>query len=235
MVSTEPPKLAVGSNPRLIPISVGTMPARSHPVKYAVVDDATEVRWANPHPPNWSGWEARYDNDVECGKRASRDFIAFPDDVLRLSGDLTSAPVTAAIADAFGFDPEQFVHDPTWHGGGVHVTEPGGWLNCHLDYALHPYIPDMRRAVNLIVFLHDRWEQGWGGEFYLADGHGKPVEIIEPRPGRAILFETSDVSYHGVLPVTGPMDRVSLAIYYLAPAGPETSRLRALFMPTRRK
>lgn len=123
--------------------------------------------------------------------------------------------------------------DPTMHGGGLHVTAPGGHLNCHLDYDRHPVLPGRRRALNVILFLHPAWEPGWGGEFYLADPLGRPVASLAPEPGAVVAFEVSDVSYHGVLPVTGPAERVSYAEYYLAPAGPEHTRERALFMPTR--
>lgn len=206
---------------------------RESPVRHAVVDQAHPVRWSPPPPAHWSGWEVRYDNDAERHKRSSRAFEKFPRNVARLLDTLTSDPVTAAIAEAFGFDFDHFSHDPTFHGGGLHVTGPGGHLNCHLDYDRHPTMDDCRRAVNLIAFLHDRWEPTWGGQFYLADPLGNPLVVIDPLPGRVIAFETTDLAYHGVLPVTGPADRVSLATYYLAPAGPQSTRLRALFLPSR--
>ena len=230
MAATESPVLAVDPGD----FSVKEFEARPQPVRYLILDRATPVRW-KPFPPDWSGWEARYDNDTERGKRTVRNLNLLSWDIVLLHNLLTSAPLVAAIAETFGFDHEQFIPDPTMHGGGIHVTAPGGWLNCHLDYDQHPHMPDCRRAVNLIAFLHEEWRSEWGGQFYLADRLGKPQVVIDPVPGRIIMFETSDASYHGVAEVTGPADRVSLALYYLAPSGPCHSRLRALFMPTRGK
>jgi hypothetical protein len=42
-----------------------------------------------------------------------------------------------------------------------------------------------------------------------------------------------DLSYHGVEPITGPAERVSVAAYYLTPAAPANTRRRALFLPRR--
>jgi len=119
---------------------------------------------------------------------------------------------------------------------------PGGWLNCHLDYDVHPYLPQYRRALNIVAFLHDEWDPAWGGQFYLADPFGNPTLLFPPLPGRVVAFEVSDWSYHGVLPISPKAkERVSAAVYYLFDAAHERKcdqrvriRKRAMFLPTRR-
>ncbi len=174
-------------------------------------------------------WEARYDNDCESGKRTLRDLTGIPelkkrwdDFVLMVEPDILHPPIPRVELD------------PTTWGGGLHVTEPGGWLNCHLDFDRCPKIPTHRRALNAIGFLNQEWKPEWGGAFCLYNPAGEVVKRIYPEPGMVLAFECSDVSYHGVEKVTGPVERVTLAAYYLAEAGPTNTRTRALFMTTRK-
>lgn len=200
----------------------------TEPVRWFAIDDWCSPRtdWTVPGS-EWDGWEARYDNDCERGKRTTR---TLPNWALAVMNRLHCSNTLRDCARRFGF---WGLPDPTLHGGGLHVTSPGGSLACHLDYDRHPHIQGKRRAVNLIVFTHPRWEADWGGEFYLADPMGKPVVTLSPQPGRLVAFETNDLSYHGVLPMTGPAERVSIAAYLLTDATPANTRQRALFLPVR--
>jgi Rps23 Pro-64 3,4-dihydroxylase Tpa1-like proline 4-hydroxylase len=132
-------------------------------------------------------------------------------------------------------DPIRVELDPTIWGGGLHVTESGGWLNGHLDYDRCPKIPTHRRALNAIGFLNPEWREEWGGAFCLYNPMGEVVKRIYPEPGMVLAFECSDLSYHGVEKVTGPVERITLAAYFLSPAGPEHTRMRAMFFPARGK
>jgi Rps23 Pro-64 3,4-dihydroxylase Tpa1-like proline 4-hydroxylase len=175
-------------------------------------------------------WEARYNNDVERGKRTTRDVTSIIG-ASELFDQMRGS--AAAWSSVLGYPVRD---DPTMHGGGIHVTEPGGWLSTHLDYARHPKLPRERRALNLIAFVHREWRKEWGGELELCDPMGTPVLRIAPQPGRLVAFEVSDLSYHGVAP-TSPdaAERVSLAVYYLAEATPADTRMRAMFLPNRTK
>ncbi len=200
------------------------------PVRWWVIDDVAPRVPADAVPPgDWPGWEARYDNDCERGKRATRRADLDP----RLAGPmraLGSRPWADLWSGYLGYPVEP---DPTGHGRGLHVTAPGGWLNAHLDFDRHPRRPAMRLALSAVLFLHDRWEPGWGGAFYLASPAGEALRRFEPLPGRLVAFEASDLAYHGVEAVTGPAERVSVAAGYLAPATPASTRTRALFLPSR--
>ncbi len=199
------------------------------PVRWFRIDDWCHPPALSEEPDLWfRGDWVRYDNDCEKGKRTTTNVVGWAKTAL----DRMESPETLrACRGVFGFDAAP---DPTLHGGGLHVTSPGGWLNCHLDYDRHPKLPSKRRAVNLIAFCHPVWEPSWGGEFYLADPMGNPVLKFTPTPGTLIGFETNDLSYHGVLPVTGPCERVTIASYLLTDATPANTRLRALFMPKRK-
>lgn len=174
-------------------------------------------------------WEAIYNNDTERLKRTTRR-IAEIDGMEPVFDELNSTQAIEVWSERLGYKVET---DPTMHGGGVHVTGPGGWLSVHLDYDLHPLIPGRRRAINLIQFLNPEWREEWGGALILCDPMGKVVTRILPKPGRLAAFEVNDLSYHGVEPVRGPVERVTAAVYFLAPAGPGNTRRRAMFFPNR--
>ena len=175
-----------------------------------------------------SAWHARYDNWAER-KRATEllpgplaevaERVADPTFVDRLRGEL-------GIADTLVADPDRY-------GAGVHVHDPGGFLMPHLDYARHPH-RDAERRLNVIVFLNEAWEPTHGGRLELWDDMAERIVTrIEPRPGRCVAWEPSDVSFHSVERVE-VVPRVTLASYFLSvPARPTAVRKRALFVPPR--
>ncbi|HEX4608505.1 MAG TPA: 2OG-Fe(II) oxygenase [Urbifossiella sp.] len=197
------------------------------PVRWWVRDGWTAPLTGAVPPAGHPCWEARYDNDLERGKRTTRDPGAVPGLnplFVRMRG------LAAEWSDRLGYP---VADDPTLHGGGLHVTAPGGALATHLDYDRHPLVPGRRRALNLIAFLSPAWRPEWGGGLVLCDPLGAVVTRLAPAPGRLVAFEVGDLSYHGVEPVTGPAERVTAAVYYLGEAGPGNTRRRALFLPNR--
>jgi hypothetical protein len=182
-------------------------------------------------PPESEVWEARYANDCEYGKRTTRKFADIPrvspyfnwllgkewlDDWRRLTGIDDLRP------------------DETLHGGGLHVTQAGGWLNTHLDYARHPILEGMERRLSVVLFLNPEWREEWGGALKLCDQAGNVVRRCFPAPGRIVAFENSDLSYHGTeeLSADAP-ERLTAAVFLVAPSRSWASRRRALFIPNR--
>ena len=190
------------------------------------VAPATDPMWRE------SGSGAVYENDFERGKRTTRDPSRMPDRAADLLAWLRSSEMVRLWAQRTGITG--LIDDPTLHGGGLHVVSGGGWLNTHLDYALHPVVEGHERRVNLILFLNPEWREEWGGAFEVCRPDGSVAERIFPAPGRLLAFETSDLSYHGTQK-TAPdaPDRITLAVYFLAPARPAATRVRALFLPSR--
>lgn len=66
-----------------------------------------------------------------------------------------------------------------------------------------------------------------------ADGLGRPHRKIFPAPAQAVLFENGPEAYHGVTPVTGPVERITVTAYYTAPARSSACRRRAMYFPNR--
>lgn len=182
-----------------------------------------------PHH-DWPHWEARYDNDLEKRKRTTRLIGNLPESIQNIFARMRSAYWQSEWSQEMGYE---LVDDETLHGGGLHVTNPGGWLQTHLDYAAHPYVTGKERRLNLIAFLNPVWREEWGGALLLCDPMGKPVKSIVPEPGMVVGFETGDDSYHGVAKVTGWVPRVTAAVYYLSNLRPGVTRKRALYIPER--
>jgi hypothetical protein len=193
---------------------------------------ASQLHAALP-PIEWSGWEARYENDCERGKRTCRDWAKLPAAVAAELAALNGLTWLGYLRRLTGIT--ELAIDPYLHGAGLHITDPGGWLSPHLDYALHPKLPGMERRVNLLLFLNPTWREEWGGAFELGDDLGNPAERVFPAPGRAVVWLPSDVAYHGTQRIAEDAPpRATLAVYYLAPARPGVVRKRALFVPNRR-
>eukprot|EP01125_Pyxidicula_operculata_P003438 TRINITY_DN1425_c0_g1_i6.p1 TRINITY_DN1425_c0_g1~~TRINITY_DN1425_c0_g1_i6.p1 ORF type:complete len:285 (-),score=16.46 TRINITY_DN1425_c0_g1_i6:506-1360(-) len=124
--------------------------------------------------------------------------------------------------------------DPLLHGGGIHCHPRGGKLDMHLDYSVHPLREGKERRLNLILYLNKDWKEEYGGEVQLWDKELKScVAKVVPIFNRAVLFQTSDMSYHGLPdPIKCPetISRKSVANYYLSPIRPNaTPRLKAQF------
>jgi Rps23 Pro-64 3,4-dihydroxylase Tpa1-like proline 4-hydroxylase len=112
----------------------------------------------------------------------------------------------------------QTIHaDPELRGGGLHSSTRGGFLNIHTDFNFHP-TTGLHRRLNLIVYLNEEWKEEWGGALELWDQTvTKCGSKVFPKFNRAILFETSEISFHGhPEPMTSPdgVTRKSVALYY---------------------
>ncbi len=92
------------------------------------------------------------------------------------------------------------------------------------------------RRLNLLLFLNEGWREEWNGDLELWDREKRGCEVrIAPDAGRAVLFETSDTSFHGhPAPLACPdgVSRRSIALYYYSPqpAGPNPVEHSTLYL-----
>jgi hypothetical protein len=88
-----------------------------------------------------------------------------------------------------------------------------------------------------LVFLNPVWQDSWGGRLELWDtGVTRLEHAFEPIHNRCVLFETSDISWHGVTAVQCPpgVARKSFAAYYYtkqAPEGWDGAKHSTIFKP----
>ena len=135
------------------------------------------------------------------------DADRFPTPVRRLADAVSSPEFRAALTAITGV-----------------VTGPRGRLDVHVDFN---YVEDKQwhRRLNLLLYLNPVWQEEWGGHVELwSKGVRQLHHSFRPVLNRCVVFETSEISFHGVSPVTCPehIARKSFAAYYYtreAPAG----------------
>jgi 2OG-Fe(II) oxygenase superfamily len=148
------------------------------------------------------------------------DARRFPEEVARLRELLDSTEFLRDLSYITGIP--NLLADAELIGGGMHITGPGGRLDVHVDFN---YLESRKlyRRLNLLLYLNPVWQGNWGGHIQLWD---KDVKVchqdFEPALNRCVIFETSEISFHGVTPVTSsaPFPRISFAAYYYSREAP---------------
>jgi len=140
----------------------------------------------------------------------------------RVDQIISSADFLRLIAAITGI--ENPLYDPEYVGGGTHESLRGGELDAHVDFNYHPRTRQHRR-LNLIVFLNPRWESEWGGCLeLLGDPWDRSPRRVVPLANRAVLFETTESSWHAFDRVNPPqgmgVSRRSFAIYFYSKERP---------------
>jgi hypothetical protein len=109
--------------------------------------------------------------------------------------------------------------DEELFGGGLHQSVKGAFLNVHVDYNIHPTTKYHRR-MNVLVYMNKDWKEEYEGYLELWDlsgGKMNQIARIAPAFNRCVIFETSEISFHGhPKPLNAPsgINRKSLATYY---------------------
>lgn len=180
----------------------------------------------------------QYNNPIEI-KKVCNDWNRFPKLTYSIFSMLNSSEFTSFLSTSI-FSSRPLFADSGLNGGGWHLHKSGGKLNTHLDYSIHPKL-GLQRKLNIIIYLNSSWQSSWGGALGLwgnesPDQPGALVKTVEPVFNRAVLFDTTQNSWHGLPePLTSPesQSRKSLAAYFLCepPIGTDI-RGKALFAPT---
>lgn len=175
------------------------------------------------YDPNW----IKYNNCLEKKwTMENRDHL--PDVWLTLLAAMESDKVIDILEHLFC---TRLMADPNRRGAGLHYMMPGGFLQTHIDYDLHP--SGMERYCNLILYLDDAGSEN-GGATEFCNGMGVCKCYHVPKAGEGVLWKCGDDTFHGVGRVKNDSPpRVSAACYFLAPPRYGLKRPRALFIPPR--
>lgn len=163
----------------------------------------------------------KYENPLE--KKLAMDQLAqLPNSIVQILQALNSSSFLFFLEKLSGI--EGLIPDPYYRGGGVHQIEPGGKLDVHIDFNIHPKLK-LQRRLNVLVYLNQDWNPDWGGNFEIWKGYQKDgkhqleacMDKILPVFNRFAMFSTSEKSYHGhPEPLACPegQTRKSIALYY---------------------
>ena len=212
------------------------------PFPHLVIDDFFSKDIADALEREFPAFESEvwhaYKNAIEV-KKVCNNWNVFPVTTYKVFHYLNSVDFVSNLSRIL-FDGMPLYADSGLNGGGWHIHSQGGKLNTHLDYSLHPKL-GLQRKLNIIIYLNSNWQPEWGGALGLWGNEsstepGRLEKEIEPRFNRAVIFDTTMNSWHGLpKPLTCPPDefRKSLAVYYLCePAEQADDRGKALFAPT---
>ncbi len=101
--------------------------------------------------------------------------------------------------------------------GGYTTVVKDGHLQIHRDFT-HSRLTKMQRRLNFFVYLNDDWQEEWGGSLSLWDiKTGNKVSSYLPIGNRCVIFQASNIAYHGhPEPLNCPLTvrRKSFGLYY---------------------
>ena len=107
--------------------------------------------------------------------------------------------------------------DANFLEGGYTTVETGGHLQVHKDFT-HNRHSGLERRLNFFIYLNDDWQEEWGSSLSLWDiKTGNKVSSYLPIGNRCVIFQASNISYHGhPEPLRCPKDvvRKSFGLYY---------------------
>lgn len=209
------------------------------PFDHCLVDNFISASFLEKLQAEFPDYESEmwyeYNNRIEH-KRAQNNWNLFPEYTYKFFEYLNSNEFLDLLSSLYG---KKLYADYGLHGGGWHIHKEGGNLNPHLDYDIHPKLK-MKRVINLIIYLTKEYKEEYEGKLGLwehdeiNDMPGNLAKEILPIENRAIFFDTTQNSWHGMSKQMSSQGksifRRSLAIYYLVKVDDvDGKRERALF------
>ena len=148
-----------------------------------------------------------------------------------LHAQLSSPAFLHWLAELTGIDPLTVVDDRL--GFGLHQGGDKSFLDIHIDYNLHP-VAKMQRRLNFLLFFNEEWQESWGGLLELWDPRTKKTgRYIAPVFNRTVIFECSEISYHGYTRIHVPpgITRKSYYQYYFSAPSKDLFYHDTIFKP----
>lgn len=227
---------------RVIEEAFVNMWKEAEPFNYLVIDNflpteiAEEVSLEFPNIESEFWYE--YNNFIEV-KKACSNWDRIPASIYKVISSLLRPCFTKELEKLTGCE---LFPDYGLHGGGIHCHGPGGKLNTHKDYSIHPKT-GLQRKLNIIIYVSKNWDPSWGGSLGFWSNNpdteqpDKLITSIECVFNRAVIFDTTQNSWHGLpdaIKCPENKSRNSIAVYYNCIPGEEVEqRYKALFAPSK--
>ena len=203
--------------------------SRADPFRHVVIDGFLAEEFLSrllAEFPAFESGNARNEAG-ELGQKSTVELIRGLGPAFAELDDQIQTPEFLQLISALTGIPE-LLYDPHYFGGGTHENRRGQDLDSHVDFNRHP-ANGWHRRLNLIVYLNPQWDDAWGGSLEL---HSDPrrsddrIKLITPLLNRAVIFETTEWSWHGFSRIEPPpgqseISRRSIALYFYTRERPE--------------
>jgi 2OG-Fe(II) oxygenase superfamily len=203
------------------------------PFKHLVVDNFLDPTFADLLQrgfPSLDNMKKHYSGMNEK-KAEDNDFSKLDKSFTILHDSLSTSEFTAWLSAITGISPLQTAGDRL--GCGLHQGGNGSFLDIHIDYNIHP-LTNLQRKINFLLFLNPVWEKDWGGFLDLWDAKSRSTgRSICPLHNRVVIFECSELSFHGYsrIRVPGNITRRSYYQYYFTSPDKNISYHDTIFKP----
>jgi hypothetical protein len=198
----------------------------SSPVKNCCIDNFLDESFAESVLAAYPSFEEAMKVGIsfaavnEKKKVQLTDSSTFAEPVAELNRQLASPEFLGLLSEVF--EMPNLLADEQLVGGGIHQTGSRGLLDVHVDFN---YIAerDLHRRLNILIYFNKNWKPEWGGNIELWDADVKHCHhSFSPIFNRCVVFETNEISFHGVTAVKCPegQSRKSFAAYYYTREAP---------------
>ncbi|MGD1841182.1 MAG: 2OG-Fe(II) oxygenase [Thermonemataceae bacterium] len=183
------------------------------PYPHVVIDNFLEERFANElyaHFPTTEELSKQY-SGLNEKKAEGANFEDFHPTFSTLRKLMMSTELAKWVGDITGIEGV-FVTDDNL-GTGLHEGSDGSFLDIHIDFNIHVE-KNVHRRLNLLIYMNKDWQPEYGGDLEMWDAHMTQCEKkVAPLFNRCVIFETSEISYHGYSKITVPPHLTRKSIY----------------------
>lgn len=198
--------------------------AAAQPFRHIVIDDLLDPALLQSLVEQFPAFDAKHalnEYGVAGGKAVRADLPQLGTGYAQFDALMQDPKFLRWLSDVTGIP--KLLYDAEYLGGGTHENVSGQDLDPHVDFNYHSN-GRWHRRLNLILFLNERWEPDWGGCLELHRNPWLPpsedeTQTVIPRANRAVIFETTENSWHGFPRIMLPerengLTRRSVAVYF---------------------
>lgn len=186
------------------------------PYRHVAIENFLNPAFADELYENFPGFDkmSRNYQGLNEHKSEGSGFENFHPAFEQLRLELNKPEFYKALSRITGIEELYSVEDAL--GAGVHQGGNGSYLDVHIDFNIH-HLRNIHRRANLLIFLNKNWKEEYGGKIELWNQDVSKLEnAYLPLFNRCVIFETSEISYHGYSKINVPEgeSRKSFYAYY---------------------
>jgi Rps23 Pro-64 3,4-dihydroxylase Tpa1-like proline 4-hydroxylase len=189
------------------------------PYPHIVLDNFLNAEMASLLLENFPSIEklSKHYKGLNENKSEGSNFSDFHPVFNRVREEIMSPAFAEWVAKVTGI-PGVFVTDDNL-GTGLHQGSDGSFLDIHVDFNIH-HVKNVHRRLNMLLYLNKDWKPEYGGSMEMWNANmTQMIKKVSPDFNRCLIFETSDISYHGYSKIHLPagVTRKSFYTYFYTP------------------